>query len=578
MPPPSDKTAKKSWVQRVFGGKGKGKATLPQQQPQPQPQPQPQAPQRPQTPPDPALLARERYLRELAAITGEMDQLLARDKVARSVKVAQEALADRRKRAQNLQAQGDFQALLDQHLPPMREALDALRDAADVHDQERKAFVSYYSAHHYQVKELLAFPQARSPQWLKDDHAEVKRLDEQVQACTEPKSDAAEEAYDYEEALKRAKALAKVLEPALKRKREHEVAMRRYYAELGEVKPGVAYADGLGSEPAWATEHALVLSLKGELVSAQDGFDYAEALKKLAALRMAIKALVDKRLAELKAEVDGADTADKVKSVVKKLKGEEIGAMAPEAQVKLLRTLRETAGEDIDADNTPDLHKARCKLYDHMKMQPEFVGANQVNKDEVVKRLRNDPKVAEATKDWAQWDQKKRLGFLEYVAEQQCKVMGQPQPKLKPFSQPADSSGGILFGGCDLSMLNGSKTSTITINTHKDANFDNIEEQMNTMLHENAHNYQLDLIARYRKDTTGLSKLTADERKLVPQIMMWDENAQGYVPEGSSYNKQPLEVHAWGFGNEAAAGVLGPQDVTHLAQGELPKNTTSDMA
>jgi hypothetical protein len=127
-----------------------------------------------------------------------------------------------------------------------------------------------------------------------------------------------------------------------------------------------------------------------------------------------------------------------------------------------------------------------------------------------------------------------------------------------PAAAAAASDAAARFATRLKALLAGKKQSTITINTHPDANFDNIEEQMNTMLHENAHNYQLDLVCRYRKDKTGLSKLSTEEQQLLPQILMWDENAQGYVGDGPTYNNQPLEVHAWRFGNEGAAAVLGP--------------------
>lgn len=575
MPPPSDKKAKKSWFQRVFGGKDKDKNTpVTNQDTAPQDAPVQNLP--PQSPED---LAREQYEREYQALSGEMDTLLARDKVSRSVRIAQEALAELRKRAQPLQARGDFQALLDKHLPPMRDALEALRDAVQVHDKEHKDFNTYYSAYHYQVKALLAYPQARAPQWLKDDQAEVKRLDDEVQACTKPKKDTAEEAYDYEEALKRAKALVKALTPALKRKQEHDEAMQAYYRELAGVKDRVSYAEGLQDGPAWTTELALVKTLKGQVVAAQNSFDFTEARKKLALLRDALQALLAKRLSTLQQDIDGADTADKVKTVVSSLDGEEISSLSAQAQAKLLSTLRKTAGGPINKNDAPDLYAARCKLYDNMKMQPEFREADEVNRNEIVNRLRNDPKVKEATKDWGKWDTKKRLNFLQYVAKEQCKVMGQPEPNLQPFNQPRSSTGRLTYGSCDLAMLSGAKTSNISINTHADAKFDNLEEQINTMLHENAHNYQLALVARYREDPKGLSKLKSNEKKLLPQIIMWDENARGYVPDGTTYNKQPLEAHAWGFGNEGASGILGPEDVaTLLAEGELPAGTTPDMA
>lgn len=569
MPDPTDKTSKKSWFQRVFGSKAKG-------QPKVQPTTRTTEPEQPLSEQD---IAKAQYTKAFLAFEPEMKTLLARDKdlASRSVRVAQEALNHQLKQAKALETQGEYQTLLDKHLKPMLEALEALRDAAKVHDEEKQTFVRYYSAYHHQVRELLSYPINRAPQWLKDAQTDVKRLETELKACTEPSKAEAEEAYNYEEALKRAKALATVLTPAIDRKRKHEQAMRRYYSELSTIKSQVAYADALGDDPAWATELALVQTLKGEVVQAQNDADFTEALQKLASLREALKALVAKRLEGLKAEIDDADTADKVKDVVTKLKGEEISSLPATEQVKLLRTLRESGG-DIDEDTTPELYKARCKIYDNMKMDPEFVTKDELNRNEVIQRLRNDPKVEDAKKKWASWDTHKRIDFLQYVAKQQCKVMGQPEPKLKPFSQPRSSSGSLLFGSCDLGLLAGKKTSTITINTHPDANFDNIEEQMNTMLHENAHNYQLDLVCRYRQDTGGLSKLTPDERKLLPQIIMWDENANGYVPDGDTYNKQPLEAHAWGFGNEGAAGVMGPVNVAKLEEGVLPDNAPSDLA
>ncbi len=567
MPDPTDKQAKKSWYQRVFGGKAKGKPITPAPTLTP-------APEQPRSEQDTAQI---QYTKAYQAFEPEMNTLLARDKVSRSVRVAQEALATLRKRAQVVQAQGDFKTLLDKHLTPLLEALEALREAAKVHDEEQQRFVKYYSAYHHQVRELLGYPQTRAPQWLKDSQTEVKRLETELKVCTEPTQPSAEESYNYEEALKRAKALALVLTPAIQRKRTHEQAMRRYYTELSGIKSQVAYADALTVDPAWATELALVQTLKGEVIQAQNDADFTEALKKLASLREALSALVAKRLTGLRTDIDGADTPDKVSAVVTKLQGEEISALPVADQVKLLRTLRESP-DDIDEVDTPELYKARCKVYDHMKMDPAFVEKDEVIRGEVIRRLREDPKVDEAKKKWGTWDTKKRMDFLQHVAKQQCKVMGQPEPKLKPFSQPRSPSGSLLFGSCDLGLLNGEKTSSISINTHADANFDNMEEQMNTMLHENAHNYQLDLVCRYRKDTTNLSKLTADEKKLLPQIMMWDENANGYVPDGDTYNKQPLEAHAWGFGNEGAAGVLGPVNVAKLDEGVLPDDAPPDLA
>jgi hypothetical protein len=538
--PDTDKQTKKSWFKRVFGGKSKAKTS---------------------TPPDQDL-AKQQYLNDYNAISEEITRLLARQKVSIQVRKAQSVLDTVHQRAVTLAAKSQYPELLSKYLKPMVTALSQLREAVVIHDDAEKSFTRLHGAVSFEAKEVLAYPQNTAPQWLKDAQAKLKKLDEALRECIEPKKADSKEAYDFELATTRAQAVRAVLDPVLPRKREHEKALREYGNAVKPIIPLVKYLDNVAVEDGWAQEHAKAQSLRNQVAQAQTALDYVEALKLLPQLREATQKVVDKRLLSLKTSIDGADSADKVGDVVKKLQGTEITALGVDDQVRLLKTLRETATKDINAKDAPELYRARCKLYDNMKLQQEFVETDVKNRDDVVQQLRKDPKVKEAVKSWATWSTEDRLDFLNHVASQQCGVMGQPAPKIEPFNKPRSSSGSVSYGACDLGLLDGKSQSTITINTHPDAKFDDIEEQINTILHENAHNYQLDLVARYRQDRTGLSKLNTQEQTLLPQIMMWDENAQGYVPDGPTYNNQPLEVHAWSFGNEGAAGVLGPEPTT----------------
>src|SRR5262249_20635036 len=102
-----------------------------------------------------------------------------------------------------------------------------------------------------------------------------------------------------------------------------------------------------------------------------------------------------------------------------------------------------------------------------------------------------------------------------------------------------DTSGGVEFGGCDLSLLKGGTKSQIKLNPSPNV-LDDFEETFNTIMHENAHNYQLYLIKRYRENKTQLFKDIPYAKEIEAQIKMWDENAEGYVPGGPTYDKQPL--------------------------------------
>jgi hypothetical protein len=465
-------------------------------------------------------------------------------------------------------------------------------------------------------------------------------------------------------------------------------------------------ADAYGTPPpdAVKSQKEAFETTRAAVVAAQNADKYDEALGKLKELVKVMGALEKARLKELESALNGAITAGMVKNVVGKLQPNEITALGPEKQVNLLKILRTTTGwicskcnqpwsgmdcsvstctggtrmrQPISEDGTPDLFEARCKLYDNMSMQPEFVKQDKEFRANVVKEFEGDATFEQAKKDWATLDKTKRFEFLTYAAKKQCAVMGQPEPDVFPndtlpprtcsndiftctgvvyecngtghpdwdgsesdsgsaqnyrcqrcgtvgkiksnkacraktwgyvpgdrtdcptCGQPSvddaemcgavwpvvgkigtcstcggvDTAGGVTFGGCDVSLLNGKPKSKIGLNPSSNVIGD-FEETFNTIMHENAHNYQLYLVKRYRDDRDQLFIDVPYAREIEAQIQMWDENVNGYVPSGPTYDKQPLEDHAWKFGNKVAARKLRPKkksmDIGHVPEGVAP--------
>jgi hypothetical protein len=323
------------------------------------------------------------------------------------------------------------------------------------------------------------------------------------------------------------------------------------------------------------------------------------------------------------------------------------------------------------------MYKARCKIYDNMSMQPEFVKVDKELRRKVLALFEKDKKFEEAKKNWSTWDADERFDFLRYCAQKQCSVMGQPVPEVvkgtmdprncsnslfrctgatykceengcvnkgntwignvvgttgynclcsecnkvgdpisgcvrygktwsyapsdqvtcpdcgrpsyldaerckqtwpnttgkggcpNPKCGGVDTGNSVEFGGCNSALLYGGDKSKITLNPHDNVLGD-FEESFNTIMHENAHSYQDYLVKRYREDKVKLFKEIPYAKEIEDQIIMFDENNEGYVSSGPTYDKQPVEEHAWKFGNKTAQKKLSPKPKLNF--GEKPSN------
>jgi hypothetical protein len=494
---------------------------------------------------------------------------------------------------------------------------------------------------------------------------------------------------------------------------EKAAAKTEYYKRLKRLRPRVTAIDAAiagkkyGDPPPDAVAKAVAAFEKARAAvkAAQDGQQFVTAMQLLEDLEKAVAAVEAARLQVLDAKIKGALSANLVKDLVNELQPNEILALGAEKQVELLKTLREktpfvcskckkpwvplelncrrTTGctgartrQEITEDGTPELHKAREKLYQNLEIQPEFARRDKEQRQQVLNAFgsgEGKQKYDEAKLNWGTWDKAKRLAFLQYAAEKQSTAMGHDEPPLvqwdnkkKPRQCEADvykcttttfkcnkdgcdkkgqtwlgdetknryyddecskctTSGSVEghcargylsvwatsrgancpecarpskknvadcladwpnpgeqgtctvcggqntgtrvgFGGCQNQVVTGTMTggklrSIIALNPHDNVIGD-FDETFNTIMHENCHSFQDFLVKKYRdNDMAGLERLlgitpqTPPEvkKQLMDQVKLFDENNYGYLPDGPVYDKQPVEEHAWKFGNKMAS-------------------------
>lgn len=213
-------------------------------------------------------------------------------------------------------------------------------------DDNLAAFRSRYEKLALRRDDILKYPEAYCSDELKEIRRKIDEADKKVESLGEPKN--AEEA---EKALAAVDGLEKEIDAGASKFRAHDKEVRKYFAELKKLKPRIQLADslpatGTGGNSLWHSERLAYDVQKQALITEQNKKDFKSANKELPKLIVAIDNLVNKKLEEVKTQVDDATGADgsavKSKKLVDELYGVPglLSAMGPEMQLKLLETLR----------------------------------------------------------------------------------------------------------------------------------------------------------------------------------------------------------------------------------------------
>lgn len=240
---------------------------------------------------------------------------------------------------------------------------------------------------------------------------------------------------------------------------------------------------------------------------------------------------------------------DEARQALVDIAPDELKNKTTDEKLDLLDGLRAT-GEDL----TPDERKLQRKLYNSMDYDPEFKRVDEQRRDDLVAALKSDKDITEARDKWGQMTDDQRLAILMKVLKAECKVYDIPEPTVRLFNEPPGDEG--FFA---------SDTMTLNLNTHIESGWSDYKEAIDTVIHENMHNYQAVLVQRLEE---GI--ITKDDPEYVQaRIFAANDTPDGYVTPSepvdddekgtNTYKTQPLEAHAWDTGAGVAEElVAGP--------------------
>ena len=273
-----------------------------------------------------------------------------------------------------------------------------------------------------------------------------------------------------------------------------------------------------------------------EYDAAYDGYDYETAIYWLPKVEAAIKALLARQKEHDEAKAAASGRAAAALSSLKATSVDDVRKLGADKKVALLDALRAERGKLDDEQKAQ-----QRKIYAAMDLDPEFNKLDKQRRDELGASIREDSELMEAKDNWDGTPIEQRLRLLERTLKKECEVYGMPVPRVQTYSEASRTQG--FFDG---------DTMTINLNVHPETDFDDFYECIDTIVHENAHNYQEYLVTRLAE---GLIRKGDPE---YTQALMFAANSGpgDYVNSNESkaiYKKQPLEEHAWATGNGIAA-------------------------
>lgn len=261
------------------------------------------------------------------------------------------------------------------------------------------------------------------------------------------------------------------------------------------------------------------------------GFDFDSALASVPAYETAALALAAKEtdhdLALAAAELD-AGTAE---TELDTIDPADLKKKTATEQLALLDRLR--GAQDELTDKQREMQR---KVYMAMDLDPDFVKIDDERRDKLIDTIKNDQELHAAKDTWATETPEKKVALLQKTLKAECAIYGMPEPQIILFEEPPGDLGSFNSG-----------TGTINLNIHPEATFDDFFDTIDTIVHENAHNYQDFLVKRLKE---GLIEPGDPEYK---QALMFAANDApgGYVDgdeDRACYEKEPLEEHAWRTG------------------------------
>ena len=312
--------------------------------------------------------------------------------------------------------------------------------------------------------------------------------------------------------------------------------------------------------------------LAGQIMTNFTEGKFGQALKDMKALQPKVADL-RKRVAEHdKKAVPLADAAEK--EVQKLAGGKTVKGLSDADKTKLIEELKKLGHvkqreilEKLHAPSTElsdEQRQIQIVLYKAMELDPKFKEADKKVRDKYQAELQKDTALQSAVKDWNAKkdgkpvvDVKTKLQMLKKILAVQCKAYGIPVPELVLITDQNLIKAGVA-GAFD------SATGRMMLNPDI---IDNRMEVINTIIHENTHNFQNELVKRFVAGKIPKTDPMYEQAKTFATVKHKDAYI-GLIPKPGSttgelipedfdaYKRQPSEMQAWEAGADEAKKLI----------------------
>jgi hypothetical protein len=303
-----------------------------------------------------------------------------------------------------------------------------------------------------------------------------------------------------------------------------------------------------------AAERALAAARSAQLLETPQGDAadrFTRALKPVRALASLTDALLgkhhqvlEKRLLQIEVHQPRLERCAPATALVLDTAPEVLQSLPVARQMDLLRLTRlssaycKTSGGKFEA--------AQAKLYRAIQLDLTFLEAEKAERRNVITELlqQHRAKLLDARDRWPALDKTQRLEALTLIAHVHAGVMRFPKPNnVMLWDVPMGHSGGW------------ERSRRLLLINQNGANFNDFECMLETVFHENSHNWQVHLTNQFKYDAPIRPELGT-------QALLFCLNLEYECPpeelrkERKAYRQQPMERHAYYTGPRFARALL----------------------
>ncbi|GGS90213.1 hypothetical protein ACFFV7_44195 [Nonomuraea spiralis] len=217
-------------------------------------------------------------------------------------------------------------------------------------------------------------------------------------------------------------------------------------------------------------------------------------------------------------------------------KPEELQALPLEAKRDLVRDIVAAAATADDND----YYTALAALYPHIELDPDFAQRDAAIRRRVENRIRDA--LGPDIRRWISLENKDRVVLLEKALKIHADEYGMgdriPKITLSNTNEPGVKSCG-MFDRIE---------NEIKINSEWQRKWDDLDEALDTVIHENTHNYQNWLATKLADGS-----IQPDDPDYLQASLFALNDGYGYVQKQvphETYKSQPMERHAWLAGGD----------------------------